>query len=258
MQQPQTPGSDGEPPESSRRGFLIAAGAGVAVTAAGIWLVASPVVSGDGANPAVPSPLDPDNPRGLPQYAPVYNRAVTGLEAPLGFEDCAHPTARARRDTAGSDGHPVTPVIDRFIIHHTGTTSDQLDFLSRCNKRSSAPTFYLRHDGSVIELIRPGAKPSATGADWNWRSVAVETLDHTGAPDYAVTAAQLEELAQMIAWLAAFDGRVLDGVPVSFTIDRDHVITHQETWSGTECPGPYLQARVDDIVARARQIFAGS
>lgn len=200
-------------------------------------------------------PLDPDNPRGLTEYEPVYHRAARGLEAPLGFEDCASPGSRARRDTAGSDRHAVTPVIDRFIIHHTGTTNDQLDFLSRCNKRSSAPTFYLRNDGSVIELIRPGAKPSATGADWNWRSVAVETLDATGAPEYTVTHEQLEELSQMIAWLATFDGKSLDGVPVSFTIDREHVITHQETWSGTECPGPYLQGRLDEIVARARDIF---
>ncbi|WP_236610969.1 N-acetylmuramoyl-L-alanine amidase [Microbacterium sp. UCD-TDU] len=110
-------------------------------------------------------------------------------------------------------------------------------------------------DGSVIELIRPTAKPSATGADWNWRSVAVETLNVSGAPEYAVTEAQLEELAQMIAWLATLDGKSLDGVPVSFTIDRAHVISHRETWSGTECPGPYLQSRLDDIVVRARQIF---
>lgn len=234
----------------SRRRFLIAAGAGLTVTAAGIWLAVNPV------GPESATPLrGPDNPRGLPRYDPVYERAVSGLEAPLGFEDCANPTVRARRDTAGSDQHAVTAVIDRFVIHHTGTTSDQLNFLSRCNKRSSAPTFYLRHDGSVIELIRPGAKPSSTGADWNWRSIAVETLDFTGAPDYTVTAAQLEELAQMIAWLATFDGKTLDGVPVSFRIDREHVITHRETWSGTECPGPYLQARLDGIVARAQQIF---
>lgn len=250
MQHSPTSDSAERPSAPTRRRFLIAAGAGITVTAAGVWLGANPVAP-DSAMP----PLDPDNPRGLTQYDPVYDRAVRGLEAPLGFTDCAHPTTRANRDTAGSDRHAVTPVIDRFIIHHTGTTADQLDFLSRCNKRSSAPTFYLRGDGSVFELIRPGAKPSATGADWNWRSVAVETLDATGAPEYAVTAEQLEELSQMIAWLATFDGKSLDGVPVSFTIDREHVITHQETWSGTECPGPYLQARLDDIVARAQQIF---
>ncbi|WP_426168948.1 peptidoglycan recognition protein family protein [Microbacterium sp. DWRC1-3] len=238
------------PEAHTRRRFLIAAGAGAAVTAVGIWLT----TTAEGPDDATPA-VDPDNPRGLPEYDPVYERAVRGLEAPLGFTDCANPRNRANRDTAGSDGHVVRPVIDRFIIHHTGTTADQLDFLSRCNKRSSAPTFYLRNDGSVIELIRPSAKPSATGADWNWRSVAVETLNASGAPEYAVTEAQLEELAQMIAWLATFDGKSLDGVPVSFTIDRAHVISHRETWSGTECPGPYLQSRLDDIVVRARQIF---
>ncbi|MHC9045712.1 peptidoglycan recognition protein family protein [Microbacterium saperdae] len=250
MQETQTPDSAERLSAPTRRGFLIAAGAGVTATTVGIWLAAGPLAS-DGAATA----MDPNNPRALPEYAPVYQRAVKGLEAPLGFEDCAHPTARAGRDTAGSDRHAVTPVIDRFIIHHTGTTKDQLEFLSRCNKRSSAPTFYLRHDGSVIELIRPGAKPSSSGADWNWRSLAVETLDQTGAPEYTVTAAQLEELAQMVAWLATYDGKSLDGVPVSFTIDREHVISHRETWSGTECPGPYLQARLDDIVSRAQQIF---
>lgn len=250
MQRPQAPDSGEYSSAPTRRRFLIAAGTGVSVTAAGIWLAASRVVPDD-AMPAV----DPDNPRNLKQYDPVYERAVRGLEAPLGFEDCARPVARANRGTAGRDRHAVAPVIDRFIIHHTGTTADQLDFLSRCNRRSSAPTFYLRHDGSVIELIRPGAKPSSTGADWNWRSVAVETLNETDAPEYAVTAAQMEELAQMVAWLATFDGKSLDGVPVSFAIDRDHVISHQETWSGTECPGPYLQSRLDDIVARAQQIF---
>jgi hypothetical protein len=230
------------PPTHTRRRFLVVAGACVAAATVGTWLVAT-------------KPADPGNPRGLAQYEPVYDRAVAGLEAPLGFADCAHPVDRANRDTAGSDRHTVTPVIDRFIIHHTGTTAGQLDYFSHCNDRSSAPTFYLPHDGSVIELIRPSAKPSSTGADWNWRSIAVETQNSTGAPEYAVTAKQIEELAQMIAWLATFNGKNLEGVPVSFTIDRDHVITHRETWSGTECPGPYLQSRLDDIVARAQQIF---
>jgi hypothetical protein len=242
MQPSQTPDRAAPPSTHTRRRFFIIAGACVAAAAGGTWFVASTFE-------------DEGNPRRLTRYEPVYGRAVMGLEAPLGFADCAHPTERADRHTAGSDRHTVIPVIDRFVIHHTGTTSDQLDYFSHCNERSSAPTLYLRHDGSAIELIRPGAKPSSTGADWNWRSIAVETQNSTGAPEYAVTAAQIEELAQMIAWLATFDGKNLDGVPVSFAIDRDHVITHREAWAGTECPGPYLQSRMDDIVTRAQQIF---
>lgn len=155
MPHPEPPHAAVQPSVHTRRRFLIAAGAGLTVTAAGVWLATSPV-----APDVAIAPADPANPRGLAEYAPVYDRAVKALDVPLGYTDCARPTTRAARDTAGSDRHAVTPVIDRFIIHHTGTTDDQLDFFSRCNRRSSAPTFYLRHDGTVIELIRPSVRRS--------------------------------------------------------------------------------------------------
>lgn len=210
------------------------------------------------AAPAVPAPavLEAaalDNPRGLSEYAPVYVRAVKGLDAPLGFRDDGSDALRTSKGL--NPPVPVTPVIDRYIIHHTGTTADQLDFFSHKNDRLSCPTWYLRADGSVIEMIRPRRKPAATGSEWNWRSVATETLNSSGAPEWKITDAQKETHAQIIAWLAGFDGAELDGVPVSFRIDQEHVITHQETGAQTECPGPDLQGAVDGIVARAREVF---
>lgn len=202
------------------------------------------------ANP--PTPTDPDNPRDLPEYEPVYPRAFKGLKAPLGFNNNGSP---AMRTTKGDPPVAVSPIIDRFIIHHTGTAADQLDYFSYRNDRSSCPTFYLRTNGEVFELIRPMQKPASTGPEWNYRSIAVETLNLGGAPDWPVADVQVEELAQMIAWLAEFDGKELDGVPVSFKIDRTHVISHQEVLP-TVCPGPYLQSRLDKIVARAQAIYA--
>jgi len=241
MREPHTPDSVVGRQARIRRLLLLAAVVGIAA----IVILLATVTA---------SPSSAGNPKGLAPYEPVYPRAVTGLEVPLGFTDCDAPRVRTGRDHAGDDQHAVAPTIDRFVIHHTGALEDQLGYFSSCNDRSSAPTFYLRTDGSVFELIRPGAKPASTGPDWNWRSLAVETLDATGAPEYGVTDAQLEELAQMIAWLATFDGRSLDGVPVSFTIDREHVVSHRETLPGTECPGEFLQSRMDRIVERARQI----
>jgi hypothetical protein len=198
---------------------------------------------------------DPDNPRDLVEYEPVYDRAFNGLESPLGFTDCANPTTRTPRTTGYKPARPTSGVIDRFIVHHTGTTADQLDFFSYCNSRSSCPTFYLRTDGTVFEMIRPGAKPAATGPDWNWRSIAVETQDLTGAPEWTVADVQIEEIAQMVAWLAEYDGKELDGAPVEFKIDREHVISHQEALPGTECPGPFLQSHMNRIVERALLIY---
>jgi hypothetical protein len=202
--------------------------------------------------PAPPGQGDVDNPRGLPTYAPVYPAAFQGLEAPLGFTDCQNPVTRTPRDKAGSDQHPVVPVIDTYVIHWTATLVDQMDWFSYCNSRSVCPTWYMRRDGSMSEMIRPGAKPAATGPDWNWRSVAVETLAEPGS-DF--TAAQWEAHAQAIAWLASFDGTTLDGVPVDFQIDRDHVIGHREAVPGTDCPGTAQMDGLEALLERARVIF---
>lgn len=202
--------------------------------------------------PTPPTPVSPDNPRGLPEYPPVYERAHIGLKAPLGYNADGTPVSRL---TKGDPPVPVSGIIDRFIIHHTATTSDQLDYFSYVNSRKVCPSFYLRTDGNVFELIRAGGKPAATGAEWNWRSIAVETQNSTSGPTWQVTDAQLEELAQIAAWLAEYDGKILDGSPVTFRIDRTHIISHQEALPGTECPGPYIQGRMDAIVARAQEIY---
>jgi murein DD-endopeptidase MepM/ murein hydrolase activator NlpD len=203
--------------------------------------------------PAPPTPNSPDNPRGLKEYDPIWRFAFQGLEAPLGFKDCANPVDRALRDNAGGD--PVDPIIDTYIFHWTGTMVDQMDYFSYCNSRSVAPTMYMRRDGSQSEMIRPGAKPAATGPDWNWRSFAVETLADEG-DDF--TAEQWEAHAQNIAELARLNGKTLDGVPVEFTIDNEHVLGHREALPGTtECPGDHQIAYKPQLLARAREIFEG-
>lgn len=200
--------------------------------------------------PPKPTPPNPDNPRGLPEYEPVWPGAAKGLEAPLGFKNDGSP---ALRDTQGNPPQPVEPIIDRFIIHHTGTTVDQLDYFSYKNSRSSCPTWYIRTSGETFEMIRPKQKPASTGPDWNWRSVAVEVLDQSGAPEWNITPEAREQVAQIAAWLAEFDGAELDGVPVEFKIDRFHIIGHNEAIPGTECPGPDMD--LEWIVERAQEIY---
>lgn len=202
-----------------------------------------------------PQPPDdnPDNPRNLPEYTPVYPFAFQGLKAPLGFTDCQNPVTPTPRDKAGSDQHPVQPIIDTYVIHWTATMVDQMDWFSYCNSRSVAPTWYMRRDGSTTEFIPPSAKPAATGPDWNWRSVATETL---GEPGSDFTPQQWEQHAQIIAWLASYDGKMLDGVPVEFKIDRDHVMGHRECLPGTTtCPGDNQIAYLDTLLERAREIY---
>lgn len=204
--------------------------------------------------PNPPDPASADNPRGLPEYEPIWPLAFLGLEAPLGFKECENPVERASRSDAG--GVPMDAVIDTYAIHWTGTMTDQADWFSYCNSRSSCPTTYMRRLGEQIEFVRPGAKAATAGPDWNWRIFAVETL---AAPGDDFTPEQWEAHAQNIAMLATYNGKFLDGVPVEFTIDRDHIMGHRELdgQEGTECPGDAQIDYLDTLIARAIEIYEG-
>jgi len=209
--------------------------------------------------PNPPDPASEENPRGLPvETGYQWPLAQVWLDAPLGHKDCADPSSPyASRSDAG--GVPMDAVLDTYVIHWTDTGTDDAaatDWHSYCNSRSSAPTTQINRDGTQTQFIRVGSKPAASGPDWNWRSFAVETV---GGPGNDFTDEQWEVHAQNIAELARHDGKMLDGVLVEFTIDREHVMGHNELdgQEGTECPGAGQIAGLDALIARAIEIFEG-
>lgn len=207
-----------------------------------------PQVTVDVPTPPVEPPVTPpknsDNPRGLPTYAPVYPGAKIGLIAPLSLP-------------RGEKGKPPVKVenkIDLVQEHHTGVDEDQLDWFSTDNSRGSCPNWFIRPDGSVYELIRPGRKPALAGAEWNWRSLGweIQTINES---TYEGTPEQFEAVCQLLAWIHSYDGKVLDGTPVTFPLDRDHFKGHRDLVA-TLCPGDWWHSRLDAQLARARQIHA--
>jgi hypothetical protein len=213
---------------------------------AGLAEVAAPPKPDPGPQPT------PDNPRGLEEVEPVWPGAFQGLNAPLGHVKCEDPSsAYALRDNAG--GNPREPVINMYIIHWTGVLNDQMDYFSYCNDRSSCPTWYDRRDGSSTEFIPPQYKPASSGPEYNYRSVAVESL---AAPGSDFTQEQWQTHAERIAWLRSFDGRTLNGVPVHFLIDRAHIKGHRELpGQSTTCPGDAQIAYLDTLIVRAQAIY---
>lgn len=203
-----------------------------------------------------PEPANPLNPLRLKSYTPVYPRAIIALEAPLGFTNCQNPVERASRKVKGSGASavPTSGVIDRLIVHWAWPPGDDTTLFSTCNSGGSCPTQYIFTDATSREFIRPGAKPASTGKDWNWRSwaVEIEPINDGTNPDVPpITDAQIDELIEQIVFLAECNdiGQV-DGAPVSFTIDAEHVITDRDTRQ-TECPGDYLYGKMPEIIDEA-------
>lgn len=202
---------------------------------------------------ATPAPVDPpvtppvtppnaDNPRGLPTHTPFYPGAFIGLDAPLGD---------APRGQKGTPPVPVSVIIDQFHIHRTGSNGDDGDWFSYRNSRSSCPHLHVLQDGRTREFIRPKMKPALSGPEWNWRGYGIEIQ---GAGDG--TPEQFERVADIMAWLASYEGRELDGVLVTYHLRQRAgvTVTHREMVA-TECPGDWWVGRVDALLERARVLF---
>lgn len=188
-----------------------------------------------GSNAAPSEPTTAAKPR-----TPVYPGASAGWDVPLG---------QTKRD-AGE-------VIEILWIHHETAFSSQVEYFKTKNSRNSCPTWEV--NGKVVtEMIDPVKKPSATPGR-NTGSVAIETTNIAGEPDWKVSEDSIESIAKIFAWLSK--QTEINGVPVRVTLDRAHLKGHKESDpvnNPTRCPGEFLYARLDSIVARAKVIAGES
>jgi peptidoglycan hydrolase-like protein with peptidoglycan-binding domain len=140
--------------------------------------------------------------------------------------------------------------IGKLNVHHTATTADQRAYFAGVNDRKSCPTIYIKDDGRRILFIPPKLQPWSTGsADVN--AIAVEIQNTAGEPDWRISAKAEAALVDVLVELATAD--TIDGLPVRFTLDRDHVVLDRET-RATACPGQYVTDHIDEYLARARAI----
>lgn len=154
--------------------------------------------------------------------------------------------------TVGGTTRKPGATLDKLGVHHTATTADQRGYFAGRNGRLSMPTAYLKSDGRRIGFIPAHLQPWSTGsADEN--AIAVEIQNSTGEPDWKISDAAGDSLVDIMTELAVAnrDGTRIDGLEVTFKLDRDHVFLDRET-RATACPGPYVTARIDQYIARAR------
>jgi len=151
-----------------------------------------------------------------------------------------------------------------FIVHHWAGTGDaiaQRNVFMGANSRDVSPNYQVNADGSVFEIVPPDRFRAWTTGTIDHQAVTCETQNISGAPNWGISAASHEAIAQLVAWAAARYGFPIQrGAVVSGNVvTRPGVVGHRETPAGREtstaCPGPSMD--LDYIVARAAQIAAG-
>jgi len=98
--------------------------------------------------------------------------------------------------------------IDHFILHHSAAfdVSQVLNEMVNATKQVSA-NYVVANDGTAYGVVDEedrawtsgSSSDGGRGAAWDRRSVTFEILDETGAPDWTISAAAQETVAQIIA-----------------------------------------------------------
>lgn len=136
--------------------------------------------------------------------------------------------------------------IDRIVIHHNATTNKDVainTWLANGSAQTSA--HYEVADKEIIGIVGEGTTAWHAGnGDMNARSIGIENVNETGAPNWTISNDTFERLSRLVADIAKRH---------SFPIDSTHVIPHKAVVS-TACPGGIDVAKV---IKRANEIAVG-
>jgi GH25 family lysozyme M1 (1,4-beta-N-acetylmuramidase) len=152
-------------------------------------------------------------------------------------------TAISNKHRGGRSGQSI----QYFTVHHCASTSNgNVEYLAYSAVEVSA-NYVLRNDNQLVGLIPEELAAWTTGPVVDNKSITVETVNTTGAPNWNVSAAQKETLAIMFL---DFSERYGWGRPT-----RARIQGHQEWGISTACPGPDLLGSLQAIANRAAQLW---
>ncbi len=142
--------------------------------------------------------------------------------------------------------------VDRIIIHHCASTSlsGVLAMMSSGSREVSA-NYVIGNSGEIVGVVPEESRAwTSSSASWDGRAITFEIVNETGAPDWRISDSAFTAVAKMLADISRRYG---------IELSRATVITHQELYNihgasyETACPGPYLQGRMDELIALAKR-----
>lgn len=152
-----------------------------------------------------------------------------------GLITSANPNVMYSSATQGVTGYDRLP-IDRIVIHHNATTSKDvaMNTWTIANGKWTSAHYEITPN-EIIGCVGEQYSAFHSGdATMNRRSIGLEHLNETGAPEWKVSDETLRNSAKLIADIAK---------RYNIPIDSSHIIPHKQV-SATACPGGIDMAKL--------------
>jgi N-acetylmuramoyl-L-alanine amidase CwlA len=136
--------------------------------------------------------------------------------------------------------------IDRIVLHHNATTNPEvaMDTWTVANGKNTSAHYEIT-DTQIIGCV-PEDFTAWHSGDWNanLRSIGLEHLNSSGAPDWTVSDATMQMSAKLIADICK-----RYGLPIDATTIQPH-----KNFSATACPGGLDVSR---LIKMAQEVASG-
>lgn len=142
--------------------------------------------------------------------------------------------------------------IDGIVIHHAASTSLESVGQSFATPGRQASAHYGVRADQVHQYVKEEDTAWHCGY-WpgNCRTIGIEAVNSTGAPDWLVSDATFNTLVKLVADIAKRNN--LGRLKFEPDADWPNLSAHRD-WSPTYCPGDYLYSRMNELADRANEI----
>lgn len=158
----------------------------------------------------------------------------------------------------GFGGSRGSDTVDGIVLHHTanGGGVSALNYVANQNSRNSHPNYLVQTDGKGWGIINPVRRPFSTAGQPDPQAIAFEVDNAAGAPNWDISDAALEEVAQITLHHYRESPRYGNGLArniIGVTQHEFFVAWHSQ-YVATTCPGPSMLAHIDSLIARVLEL----
>lgn len=144
--------------------------------------------------------------------------------------------------------------IDTITIHMMGNNQsiESCAAYFAMRKAKASANYVIGSDGRVGLCVPESRRPMTSN---NWknddRAITIEVANDTGKPDYHVSDVAMEKLIALCADICKRNGIKR----LNFTGDVNGNLTMHKWFSGTSCPGPYLESKFPYIADEVNKLL---
>ena len=161
-------------------------------------------------------------------------------------------------DDKGFGGSRAGDTVDGIVLHHTanGGGVSALDYVANANSRNSHPTYLIQANGNAYGIVNPIRRPYSTANPIDYQCVSFETDNTDGAPNWTISDASLEKIAEITLHHYRESSRYGQGIArnIPGVKQKEFFVAWHSQYVATACPGPSMIAHIDSIIARVMEL----